>query len=344
MRSIFAIASLILISVALIAGCSFMDGCIGPAINGRIFYSYTPTKIVNGVCRRGEDCYLYVYKNNMSRRILHAEGDPCAVSFNGKKFITAKGNIFRIYNLYDKENTFHDFQTDLKSVYKACWFPNSDSKFLYVGNETLGAVNGHYVKNIYEFDIKTEASKKITSFTTPIGSVWDMAISPDGKNMVYSYSSGDKMTSESKIMKIMNLETKQEEVLPFCSTCIAWSPKGDVLAFMGFYDYKIERSGEEEKLIIYNVETKKFQKYVPEININVPNTIAGDSLKQGLYVLMRQIAEYPQDLFFSPDGKRLTYTRFRLGSVMTMNIDGTDIKEIVKGNKNGFTQCLGWRE
>jgi len=284
-----------LIAVLALAGC-------GSNIKGKIYLSSgrfgeygEPGESRRGIC---------VYQNGRVKKLYRHYTKP-APTKDGKKMIAAtmveNKIIVKLIDLMTGKIKDLEFP---HSVSQFSWFPDN-KKIAYIGGDVLNRFD--YIANIYLMDLETMQEEQITFYKDINRRIFPMVVSPDGKHLLYSIAKGDT-DDKLDVVKLINLETRTEETLPFSAGAFDWSPDGRKIVLYGIYSYK----GENEygpRTIIYDVATRKYTK--------LPRST--EDLGEAYYT-------------FSPDGSKIAYIRHEKSgrqTMWTMNADGTNRKKIL---------------
>lgn len=279
-----------------------LTGC-GSFFNGKIYFvseewktGKTPQDNL-GIC---------VYDGHGVKKLYQGYTGASA-SPDGSKIIAHVINSNKEFVIIDpKNNVITKCQIPYETIIGTRWFCDN-KKIAYVGSDRADMKTAVY--NIYTYDLKTKHVEKITSYTEINKNISSIALSPDDNYIAYTIQLGQDIWS-GRIVKIINIKTKQEEDLPFSADGLTWSPDGKTIAMSGIYSYK----GKKEfgnRVILYDIKSKTYKK------LNKPG---------GEKAYM-----WESDLVYSPDGKKIAFVRNENNSIRTlcvMNSDGTNRKKI----------------
>ena len=225
------------------------------------------------------------------------------VSEDGKKLIAFTPDYGEEVELVDLETKeIKKFKWDTYPT-GFRWF-NDGKRVLYSGGDP-GTGRGRS-ENIHIFNTETGEDKKITNYKTDEDGrhgMFEMDLSPDEKKVVFS-SKKEKRDKLTRI-KIVDIKTSKEQILPFSATTVAWTKDNKIILY-GIYN---DHNGDIEygsRFIIYDPVSKEITKLPVDPSIS----------------LVRGITN-------SPDGKRVAYIRNENNGALTvwsMKNDGTDQK------------------
>jgi len=299
---------------------AIMSGC-GSAQNGKIYFmsnrfSGKIAKENTGTC---------VYENGKVMPLFRYYRCP-GVSKDGRMLVALIANKRKTIAVADLQtNEVKEYPLANSSAGKYEWVPNDNNRFVYVGAEYEGEEKPlrleEYIWNLYIFDLKTKKIEKITSYAEKGKRISSFSIAPDGKRIIYCIEKTPKAGSGVWV-KISSLQTKEEEILPFISFEVAWSPNGNIIALQGIHVTDKKREG-GSRIILYNIKTKEYKK------LDKPG---GDKA----YL-------WESDLTYSPDGKKIAFIRHENNgrkTLWTMNADGTGRKIIL--NDGYYKGYLSW--
>ena len=235
------------------------------------------------------------------------------ISRNGEKLISCdlinrrmENGKFSIVDLLSKKNTNYVIPL---VILRFEWMPDNKRIGVVGYDEKDGKKNKLF--NVYIFDSETSGLMKITNNTLPKVFIHSFSFSPDGKKVVY----GIRRTQDPKdgqIVKILDIETGQEEEIPFSSGHVAWSPDGKTIAMAGTYYEPDGEMSAGSKLMFYNLEDGSY-KVLPKDEGN------------GQY-------QWESKLCYSPDGEKLAFLRTEISGAKTlwmMDSDGTNREKLV---------------
>lgn len=258
-----------------------------------------------------------VYENGSVKK-LHRYHVLTRVTQDGSKLIAFTpdhGEYIEILNLGNNKITAKFKRGAYPIIFR--WFSDNKRVVFAGGDEGPGPYRPN---NIYVMDIETMEVEKITDYDDERDSMYYIDLSPDEKKVVYSMAKrGGKHTT----VKIVDIETREEKVLPFSSLAFAWNPSTNNIVLFGIDK---DHNGEIEygsRLIIYDPEKDEIVKKYP---------------KDDSYSHMAWMTN-------SPDGERIAYVRNENSgalTVWTMNPDGTDQKMV--WNPGFFIRDLNWTE
>jgi len=281
---------------ALLSLCFIVTGC-SALFNGKIYFSSNRFE--------GKD-----WRDNSGLCVLIGSGvknlyrylkSPCA-SFDGKKLIATTNEDNKTIVLVNLENASMKKYPMGRYAGSGNWFPNS-SKIAYIASDGP-------VRNIYTYDFETGKEEKITNYTEEMRTIYSLSISPDGKNIVYDIRRTSKVGS-GRFIKILNLKTNKEQILPFNGHHATWSPRGNTIALIGAH----EEDGKSDRKILvrlYNVSKGTFK------------TLEKEGGEKAYLTTL--------DLVYSPDGRKIAYVRNEMNgrhTLWTMNSDGTNHRKIL---------------
>ncbi len=195
------------------------------------------------------------------------------------------------------------------------WFRDKTKVIMTAGSRH--GIGPDITEEIYILDLDTMETKKITDYKEK-NSIYAMDLSPDEKKVAYSVKR--KKIDKLPIVKVIDLETKEEKILPFSALSFVWNPLNNKIILFGIYN---DHKGDIEygaRLIVYDPETEKIVKKYPK----------DDSYSDMMWMTN------------SPDGKKIAYIRESKGrrSIWTMDPDGTNQKLV--WNPGFFLRDLNW--
>ena len=278
----------------LIAGC-------GQDVKGKIYFSSSrfgkygePGDTRVGVC---------VYDGGRVKKLYRYYSHPCATK-DGTRLIASAANERGVIGLVDtKRETMKNLRFN-HSTSGFNWF-SDNKRVACTGGDRIDRFN--YVANIYVIDLDTMKEEQLTFYKNINRRIFSIKVSPDNQYLLYSIKNEAK-DDYSTTVRLVNLKSRQEEILPFSAGNFVWLPDSKTIVLYGIYSHK----GEKEfgpRLITYNIETKKYKKSAKE---------KGD-LGKGSFTI-------------SPDGAQIAYMRHeRSGrnTMWVMNTDGTNRKKIL---------------
>jgi len=294
---LFHYALMLLLGLSL-AGCGK-----SPFVEGKIYFMSNRF----GGHTNKENLGACVYERGKVKKLFRHFWAP-TVTRDGTKLVAAilgKKKTIAIFDLKTKKVIDH---IELKHYPKQfCWFNKDKSKLLYTGYDIVSKTER--VFNIYELNISAKKETQLTKYTTADKEriIFSISLAPDDRKLVYSVSKTNQVPS-GRFVKILDLRTEDEELLPFDSGTIAWSPVDDIIALWGTYSYE-DRYETGLKTILYSTKTKEY-KTLKRING---------------YITERDYA-------FAPNGKQIAYVRYENNGRKTLwvtNLDGTDRREVI---------------
>jgi len=256
-----------------------------------------------------------LFENGEVKRLFRHYWFPRA-THDGTKLVAAVSGTKKTIAIVDLKTGIEKRKALEHSPQDFCWFSNDFSKLLYIGYDVVS--EKERIFNIYVHDLLTSNEDKLTNVKDVGSNIYSVSCSPDGKRIVYSVDKSRAYDS-GRFVKIMDIETKTEQVIPFSAGNVAWSRNADIILLWGIYwDGDVRKFG--SRTIVYNIKTKTYKK------LEKPEEYFMES-----------------DYAFSPDGKKLAYVRHENNgrkTLWTMNIDGTDRKRLL--NDKYHISKLSW--
>ena len=211
----------IFLTVCLIA--VFLAGC-GSNVQGKIYFQSNrfPLKDKDYSSKNG----ISVYRNGGVKNLYQGYGSP-AVTKNGDKLIAYVGQEagkIVLVDLQNKEKRFIDISfmgVDLS------WF--QDGKRVAISGHEKNKGYKEQIYNIYILNTETGDVEKITNYSGNKRFVmYDISISKDGTKIAYTYSAEKGFE-----VKIVDVESKKLESLPFNAGNAEWSDTDNILVLSG---------------------------------------------------------------------------------------------------------------
>ena len=287
----------------------FLAGC-GSNVQGKIYFQSNrfPLKDKDYSSKDG----ISVYRSGVVKNLYQGYGSP-AVTENGDKLIAYIGNETGKLVVFDIAEGLSDFIEIPITALRFSWFP--DNKRVAMTGHEINKGYKEQIYNIYILNIETGDIKKITDYSGNKRFVmYDISISKDGKKIAYTYSAEKGFE-----VKVVDVETRKLEALPFNAGNVEWSDTDNILALSGKPNHE---EGTRSTVIIYDYETKKYKKIPREDNY-----------------------QWVSEMSFSPDGKKLAYIRDENDgrkTLWTMNVDGTKRRQLIDGHY--LIKSINWTE
>ncbi len=293
---------LILIIGAILSGC-------GMSSQGKIYFTSNEW---SGGKTAQDNLGTCVYDDGRVKKLYRNYIAP-SVSLDGSKLIATINFDRRVAVVDFKNNSVKEYTIANNTIMGYNWFPGN-KKVAYAGSDRTNIKTT--VWNVCTFDLETEKIEKITSYTEINHTIRSIALSPDAKYIVYSFQLGQE-AGTGQVVKIINIETKEEEELPFNANSLCWSPDGKTIAMQGIYKKEYG-----SRIIIYDIKSKTYKK------LDKPG---GDKAYM-----------WESDLAYSPDGKKIAFVRNENSGMRTlcvMNADGTNRQKI---HSSRYIASVSW--
>jgi|GEM_PF-3229260 len=313
---------MIILAVSMMAGCSDRQETPNKELvfKGKIYYESSGFGGKSYIDNTG----TCVYTEDGIKKLLRYYHNP-AVTRDGQKLAAWIED-----NDYGTKNTsiyIVDLVTNEVKEYpqkyrvdQFDWFKDK-KKIVYIGHDSIR--HSEAINNIFLYDFTHNNLIPVTSNKNPKIKIFDISLSPNGKKIVCTAMASDDK-KEGRVVKIVNLETKREETLPFSSGNVAWSPNGKTIALSGIYSFEGKREF-GQRIILYDVETKEYRK------LDKPGG--------------KDAYQWEKDLVYSPDGTKIAFVRIENNGRHTlwmMNADGTNRVKLLDNGQQ--ISSLSWTE
>ncbi len=287
----------------------FFSGC-GSNIQGKVYFQSNrfPLKDKDYSTKNG----ISVYRNGVVKNLYQGCASP-AVTKNDDKLIAYVGKETGKIALFDTRKGSSEFIRIPLTALRFSWFP--DNKRVAMAGHEKNKGYKEQIYNIYILNTETGETENITDYEgNKRFVIYDVSVSRDGKLIAFTCDEGERFS-----VKVINVEDKSIEGLPFSVGNVEWSPTSNILAMSG---KPVEEKGTRTTVIIYDYETKKYKKIPREDNY-----------------------QWVSEMSFSPDGKKLAYIRDENDgrkTLWTMNVDGTKRRQLIDGHY--LIKSINWTE